>query len=97
MRGNTVRMVRRLLSVSPDHEPLWVRMYVQPYADRWAAMLLGDEVPPPEPGTATGSTFVGANPEDAERTPKTVAIQRANLRRRSPPLTVPVCGRWRPG
>jgi hypothetical protein len=61
-------MMRRLRTVSPDHEPLWVRLYVQAHADRWAAMLVGDEVPvpPPASGTVTGLTFFGATPEEAE-------------------------------
>ncbi len=57
--------VRRLLTISPDNEPLWVHLYVQPYADQWAAMLAGDEVPPPDPDTVTGLTFFGATPEEA--------------------------------
>jgi hypothetical protein len=60
----------RLLTVSPDNEPLWVRLYVQPYADQWAAMLVGDEVPPPEPETVTGLGFFGATPEEAKRAAK---------------------------
>jgi len=39
----------RLLTLGPDHETLWVRLYVQPYADYLAAMLVGDAVPPPDP------------------------------------------------
>jgi hypothetical protein len=63
-------MMRRLLTVSPDNEPLWVRLYVQPYADQWVAMLVGDEVPPPAPGTVTGLTSFGTTPEEAEREAK---------------------------
>ncbi len=63
-------MMRRLLTVGPDNEPLWVRLFVQPYADHWAAMIVGDAVPPPEPGTVAGLTFFGASPEEAEREAK---------------------------
>ena len=63
-------MTRRLLIVSPDNEPLWVRLYVQPYVDQWAATLVGDDVPPPAPGMATGLTFFGATLEEAEREAK---------------------------
>jgi hypothetical protein len=63
-------MMRRLLTLGPDNEPLWLRLYVQPYADRWAARLVGDEVPPPDPGTVTGLTFLGSTPEGAEREAK---------------------------
>ena len=61
----------RLLTLGPDHEPLWVRLYVQPYADQWAAMLVGDEVPPLGSGTVTGLTFFGPSPDAAEREAKT--------------------------
>ena len=60
----------RLLTLGPDNEPLWVRLYVQPYANHCAAMLVGDDVPPPEPDTVTGLTFFGATPEEAEREAK---------------------------
>ena len=59
-------MRRRLCTLGPDNEPLWVRLYVQPYADHWAAMLVGDDVPPPEPDTVTGLTFFGTMPEEVE-------------------------------
>ncbi len=59
--------VRRLLTVSPDTDPLWIRLYVQPYADQWAATRVGDEVLPPGLGSVTGLTFFGATPEHAER------------------------------
>ena len=50
-------MRHRLLTLGPDTEPLWIRLYVQPYADQWAAMLAGDDVPPPDPGTLTRPTL----------------------------------------
>jgi hypothetical protein len=37
----------RLLTVGPDNDPLWVRLYTQPYADQWAAMLVSDDVAAP--------------------------------------------------
>ena len=61
---------RRLLTLGPDHDPLWVRLYVQLYADHGVAMLVGDDVPAPDPDTVTGLTFVGATPEEAERAAK---------------------------
>ena len=63
-------MRRRLFTVSPDNEPLWLRLYVQPYGDHWAAMLVADDVPPPDPGTVTGLTFFGATAEEAEHEAK---------------------------
>jgi len=57
---------RRFLTLSPDNEPLWVRLYVHKIEDAWAAMLVGDDVPPLEPGTLTGLAFFGATAEEAE-------------------------------
>ena len=53
---------RRLLTVSPDHDPLWVRLYVRQIGEQWAAMLLADEEAPPEPGALKGLAFFGGNP-----------------------------------
>ncbi len=61
---------RCLLTLSPDYEPLWVRLYVHQIGEKWAAMLLADEEPPPDPGTVKGLAFFGATPEDAERAAK---------------------------
>ncbi len=78
----------RLLILRSNHEPLWVRLYVQPYADQWAAMLVGDEVPLPEPGTVTRLTFFGATPEAGEADgggqskPRVSAVTAAPWRRR---------------
>jgi hypothetical protein len=33
-------------------------------------MLVGDDVPAPEPGTLTELTFFGATPEEAEQEPQ---------------------------
>jgi len=65
-----MRSGRRLLTGGPDHEPLWVRLYVEQIGERWAAMLLADEEPPPEPGTLKGLVFFGATAEEAERAAK---------------------------
>ena len=61
---------RRLLTLSPDHEPLWVSLYVQQIGERWAAMLVADDAPPPEPGSLTGQAFFGDTPEEAEQAAK---------------------------
>jgi len=63
-------MRRRLLTLGPDNEPLWVWLYVHPYEHNWAAMIVGDDIPPRDPGTLTGLTFFGATPEEAEREAK---------------------------
>jgi hypothetical protein len=59
-------MMRRLLTLGPDNEPLWLRLYVHPYADRWTARLVGEDVPPPDPGTVTGLTNFGAIRDEIE-------------------------------
>jgi hypothetical protein len=61
---------RRLLTLGPDNEPLWVRLYVQPYGDRWAAMIVGYEAPSPDAGTLTGLTLFGATSGEAEQEAK---------------------------
>ena len=47
-------MRRRLLTLAPDDEPLWVRLYVQPYETHWTAMIVGEDVPRPDLGTLRG-------------------------------------------
>ncbi len=61
---------RRLLTLSPDHEPMWVRLYIHQIGDRWAAIFVADGVLPPEPGTLKGLAFFGATPQEAEREAK---------------------------
>jgi hypothetical protein len=58
-------MMRRLCP-RPDNEPLWLRLYVQPYTNHRVAMLVGDDVPPPDPSTLTGLTFFGAIRDEVE-------------------------------
>ncbi len=60
-------MMRRLLTVGPDNEPLWVRLYVHEIGDAWAAMIVGDDAPAPRPGELKGIAFFGATAEEAER------------------------------
>lgn len=61
---------RRLLTLGPDDEPIWVCLYVQRIEDRWAAMLVADEVAPPGPGEVIGLPFLGDTAEEAERVAK---------------------------
>lgn len=56
----------RVLTVSPDHEPLWVRLCVQPIGERWAAMVLADTSPPPGPDEVRGQGFFGDTAEEAK-------------------------------
>ena len=50
-------MMHRLLTLGPDSEPVWAWLYVHPVGTHWAAMIVGDDVAPPEAGTLTGLTF----------------------------------------
>jgi len=61
---------RRLLTLGPDNDPPWVRLYVRQIDEVCAAMLLADDVAPPEPGGLQGLAFFGATPEEAERAAK---------------------------
>ena len=60
----------RRLTLSPDNEPLWVQLYVHQIGDRWAAMLVADDAPPPQPGSLTGLALFGATSEEAEQAAK---------------------------
>ena len=40
-------MMRRLLALGPDHEPMWVPLYVYPVGDQWHSVIVTDGVPPP--------------------------------------------------
>jgi hypothetical protein len=56
----------RLLILAPENEPRWVRVYLQEFEGRWAAMMVGDDVLPPETGELKGVAFSGATPEETE-------------------------------
>ena len=58
---------RRLLTIGPDGEPLWVALYVQPVEDRWAAMIVADGVLPPGPDEVKGMAFFAETAEEAEQ------------------------------
>jgi len=60
-------IARRLLTLTPDHEPLWVRISLYPVGERWAAAILTDDAPPPEPDSLSGAAFFDETPEEAER------------------------------
>jgi len=57
----------RLLTVGPSGKPLWVRLYLRPLGEEWAAMILGDTVPPPPPGQVEGVVFLAATAAEAKR------------------------------
>jgi hypothetical protein len=62
--------MRRLLTLGPDYQPLWVQLYVHPDENRWAEMIVGDDIPPPDPGALAGPTFFGTAPEEAQQETK---------------------------
>ena len=62
---------RRLLTLGPDHEPLWVRLYVHQVGEAWAAMLVADDASPPQPGGPKGLAFFGPTRDEAEQEAKT--------------------------
>jgi len=62
--------MRRLLTLGPDNEPLWVRLYVHRVSDTWAAMIVADEAMP-EPVSLTGTAFFGEAPQEVEEQAKT--------------------------
>ena len=57
---------RRILTVDPDNDPLWVRLYVHDIDGVWAAMLVAAAQAPPEPSTLKGPGFLGDTREEAE-------------------------------
>ena len=56
---------RRILTLGPDNEPLWVRLYVHPVGDHWAAMIVADDVEPPLPGALKGISCFSDTPAEA--------------------------------
>ena len=62
--------MRRLLIVGPDHEPLWVWLYVYPVGDQWVSAIVADGVATPGPGEVEGIGFHAETSADAERLAK---------------------------
>jgi hypothetical protein len=59
--------VHRLLTLGPSEEALWVKVYVRPIGERWAALILRDDAPPPGCEELRGTAFFGDTPEEAEQ------------------------------
>jgi hypothetical protein len=57
--------VRRFLNCGPANEPIWVRLYVHPNGDDWAAMIVADDMAPPLPGELKGLSVFGDTPAEA--------------------------------
>jgi hypothetical protein len=60
----------RLLTLSPEDKPMWVRLSVLPVGNHWAAMIAGDTVPPPMPDEVKGLGFFGDTADEAEELAK---------------------------
>jgi hypothetical protein len=60
--GDSWIAARRLLTLSPDHEPVWVRLYVHQIGETWAAMILADHVSPPHLRELEELAFFAAPP-----------------------------------
>lgn len=56
---------RRFLTLGPDNDPLWIRLYVHPVGDQWAAMIVADTADPPRPGEVKGLGFFGDTAAEA--------------------------------
>ena len=59
--------VHRLLTLGPSEEPLWVKVYVHPIGERWVAMILRDDAPPPGGEELRGIALFGDTPTQAEQ------------------------------
>lgn len=57
---------RRVLTLGPDNEPLWVRLYVYPVGDQWAAVIVADTVDPPRPGEGKALRCFGDTADEAK-------------------------------
>ena len=51
--------MHRLLTLGPDNEPLWVRLYIQPIGEQCAAMIVADDMEPLMLGVLGGTGFAG--------------------------------------
>ena len=59
--------VHRLLTLGPSDEPLWVKVYVRQIGEKWVAMILRDDDPPPGFEELRGIAFFGDTPEEVEQ------------------------------
>lgn len=58
---------RRLLVPGPSDEPQWVKLYIRPIGEKWAAMILADDAPPPGVDELKGMALFGETPVEVER------------------------------
>jgi hypothetical protein len=58
---------RRLLTRGPSDDPLWVRLHIFKIGERWAAMILADDVQPSGAEELKEIALFGETAEEAER------------------------------
>lgn len=61
---------RRIPTLGPDNEPMWVQLYVYPVGDQWHSVIVADGATPPGPDAVKGIGFYADAPEKAERLAK---------------------------
>lgn len=66
---------RRLRTLGPSDEPLWVRLYVRQVGETWAAMIVADGVVLLDPEELKGVVSFGATAEEAEALAKAYLAQ----------------------
>ena len=57
----------RFHTLGSSGKPRWVRLYLRPLGEEWAAMILGETVPPPPPGKVKGVVFLAATAAEAKQ------------------------------
>ena len=63
-------MMRRLLTLGPDNEPMWVQLDVYRVGAQRHSAVVADGVPPPRPDEVKGIEFHADTSEEAERLAK---------------------------
>ena len=58
---------RRMLTLGPSDESLWVRVYVRQIGEKRTAIICSDEEAPPQPDQLKGIAFFGETPAAAEQ------------------------------
>lgn len=58
---------QRLLTLGPDNEPLWLRLYIHQIDEAWAAMIVADSVTPHAPRELRALGFFTETAGEAEQ------------------------------
>jgi hypothetical protein len=57
---------RRFVTLGPDNDPRWVRVYVRQVGGHWAAMIVPEAAEPPRPGEVKGLGFFAETAAEAK-------------------------------